>query len=611
MLEPGEWSLKQCNRTTRRPQQGWRLICISPTINLYREYSMKLKTLALLCSILYVTSVQAQNTLPASSQPSAFTMSSGTERSAEQLAMVFEKADLSLKLDPETRSIQGTAVLVFSAKSSLKRIAVELDKNLPIEAVTIDGVPLAFDAISNVEGRLFLTLPKPLKAGEKAEVSIRYHGIPRIAKRAPWDGGFVWSKTPTGEPWIASAVQGEGCDLFWPCIDHPMGKPKLMTLHITVPAPLVVAGNGVAQGMEEKDGWRTYHWQTKNPSTYGIAINVGPYELLEGEYHSRFGNRIALRMWHLPANKEKAQGLMAEFAPMLDFFESKFGPYPFGEEKMGVVETPHLGMEHQTINAYGNDYLKSAHGYDWLLHHEFSHEWFGNQLTNENWDDFWLHEGFGSYMQPLYLQYLRGERDYQVALHEQRIRIVNKFPMVTGHSMSEHDVSNGPGNDVYFKGSNLLHTLRGLIGDEAFFKAVRLLVYGRNDPKPGNFAPRYSTSKEFIQIVNQVTKKDWNWFFKGYLTHARLPEVLQQREGNTLHLKWKLPDDSEFPLPLQVRVNDKIVSLPMAHGVGKVSLPPNATYTIDPGARVLKHEPHLDIWVADAAARAKARAKAK
>ncbi len=583
---------------------------LNPQLTLF----MKLTTLALLCSTLFVVSVdaaQAQDSLPASSQPTAFTTSSGTERSAEQMAMVFEKADLSLKLNPEARSIQGTAVLVFSAKSELKRIALELDKNLPVETASINGVALASEAISNAEGRLLLTLPKALQKGERVEVNIRYQGIPRIAKRAPWDGGFVWTKTPTGEPWIASAVQGEGCDLFWPCIDHPMGKPKLMTLHITVPAPLVVAGNGIAQGMDEKDGWRTYHWKTKNPSTYGISINVGPYELLESEYQSRFGNRIPLRMWYLPANKEKAQGLMAEFAPMLDFFESKFGPYPFGDEKMGVVETPHLGMEHQTINAYGNDYVKSAHGYDWLLQHEFAHEWFGNQLTNENWDDFWLHEGFGSYMQPLYLQYLRGERDYQVALHEQRIRIVNKFPMVTGHSMSEHDVSNGPGNDVYYKGSNLLHTLRGLIGDEAFFKAVRLLVYGRNDPKPGNFEPRYSSSKEFIQIVNQVTKKDWNWFFKGYLTHARLPEVIAKKEGNLLSLKWKLPDDSEFPLPLQVRVNDKIVQVPMTHGVGQVSLPPNATYTIDPGARVLKHEPHLEVWAADAAARAKARAKAK
>jgi aminopeptidase N len=290
---------------------------------------------------------------------------------------------------------------------------------------------------------------------------------------------------------------------------------------------------------------------------------------------------------------------------MLDFFESKFGPYPFGDEKMGVVETPHLGMEHQTINAYGNEYKKSPHGYDWLLHHEFAHEWFGNQMTNQNWDDFWLHEGFASYMQPLYLQYLRGERDYQVGMHEQRLRIVNKFPMVTGHSMSEKEVANGPGNDVYFKGSHILHTLRGQIGDEAFFKAVRLLIYGRDDPKPGNFSPRYSSTKEFIQIVNQVTKKDWSWFFKGYLMHAALPELISKRNGNVLQLEWKLPDASMFPLPVEVSVNNKIVRVAMDKGRGQIQLPAHASFTIDPAAKLLRHEPQIEAWLADVQAKAR------
>ena len=570
---------------------------------------MKLANLTILSvslALAFAEIAQAQTTLPASSIPTAFTMSSGTERAPEQLAMVFEKADLSLKLDPQTRSVSGTAILSFTASADLKRIVVELDKNLLIESVSVNGQSLPADAISNPEGRLYLTLNTPLKKTERADVTIRYQGVPRIASRAPWDGGFVWSKTPTGEPWIATAVQGEGCDLFWPCIDHPMGKPKLMSLHITVPSPLVVAGNGVAQGMDEKDGWRTYHWQIRQPSTYGIAMNVAPYQLLEDEYLSRFGNRIPLRMWHLPGNQAKAKDLMSEFAPMLDFFESRFGPYPFGDEKMGVVETPHLGMEHQTINAYGNDYKKSAHGYDWLLHHEFAHEWFGNQMTNENWDDFWLHEGFASYMQPLYLQYLRGERDYQVGMHEQRLRIVNKFPMVTGRSMSEKEVSNGPGNDVYFKGSHILHTLRGQIGDDAFFKAVRLLIYGRNDPKPGNFSPRYSTTKEFIQIVNQITKKDWNWFFNGYLRHAALPDLVVTRIDNKLRLKWQLPDASIFPLPVEVRVNQRVIKLAMDKGQGEISLPAHATYTIDPGAKLLRHEPQIDVWSADVQARARA-----
>jgi aminopeptidase N len=523
--------------------------------------------------------------------------------------MGFEKGDLSLKLDPASRSIEGNAILSFIAKSELKRLVLELDKNLPIDGVSLNGVVLANDAFSNPDGRLFINLPKALKSGEHVDVAIRYHGVPRIAIRAPWDGGFVWSKTPTGEPWIASAVQGEGCDLFWPCIDHPMGKPKQMTLHISVPAPLVVAGNGVAQGMDEKDGWRTYHWKIKNPSTYGIAINVAPYALMEGEYLSRFGNKIPLKMWYLPGNKEKASGLFAEFASMLDFFESTFGPYPFGDEKMGVAETPHLGMEHQTINAYGNDYVKSPHGYDWLLQHEFSHEWFGNQLTNENWDDFWLHEGFATYMQPLYLQYLRGERDYQVALHEQRTRIVNKFPMVTGHSMSEHDVSNGVGNDVYFKGSLMLHTLRGQIGDDKFFKAIRRLLYGRDDPKPGNFAPRYSSSKEFVQIVNELTHQDWNWFFNGYLKHAQLPALQHVVDGNRLKLHWVLPDKSAFPLAVEVRVNQKLHIVPMKNGMGEIVLPEHATFTIDPGSRVLRDEPRIEAAIADAVARRKLRNK--
>lgn len=570
---------------------------------------MKLSTLSFALTLAFCSFAQAQSqaqmTLPASSEPTAFTMSSGTQRTPEQLAMLFENADLSLKLDPQTRSVSGNAVLSFKADAELKRLVLELDKNLRIESVSVNGKVLANEAISNPEGRLFLNLSQPVQKGEMAEVSIRYQGVPRIAKRAPWDGGFVWSQTASGAPWIASAVQGEGCDLFWPCIDHPMGKPKLMRLHITVPSPLVVAGNGIAQGMDEKDGWRTYHWQIKHPSTYGIAMNVGPYELLEDSYQSRFGNRIALKMWHLPGNEEKAQHLMSEFAPMLDFFESKFGPYPFGDEKMGVVETPHLGMEHQTINAYGNEYKKSPHGYDWLLHHEFAHEWFGNQMTNQNWDDFWLHEGFASYMQPLYLQYLRGERDYQVGMHEQRLRIVNKFPMVTGRPMSEKEVANGPGNDVYFKGSHILHTLRGQIGDDAFFKAVRLLIYGRNDPKPGNFSPRYSTTKEFIQIVNQITKKEWNWFFKGYLTHAALPELLSTRDGNVLKLEWKLPDGSEFPLPVEVSVNNKIVRVAMEKGKGQIQLPRHATFTIDPAAKLLRHEPQIEAWIADVQAKAR------
>jgi aminopeptidase N len=541
-----------------------------------------------------------------------FTANSGSPRAPEQLAVTFEHADVALRVDPATQSIAGDTALTFTATAPLTRIAVELDRNLPIDGASVDGVALPATSISNPDGRLYLTLPKPLQAGERTTVRIRYHGVPHVAKRAPWDGAFMWSKTAGGDPWISTTVEGEGCDLFWPCIDHPMGKPKLIDLHVTVPAPLVVAGNGVATGMTEKDGWRTYDWRAKNPSTYGVALNIGPYELLAGDYVSRYGNTIPLRFWYLKGNDKQAQELFSEFTPMLDFFESRIGPYPFGDEKMGVVETPHLGMEHQTINAYGNGYVKSPYGYDWLLHHELSHEWFGNQMTNADWDDMWLHEGFGSYMQPLYLQSLRGEMEFQAELFNQRKALTNKAPVVSGKTQRIQDVyeaeRGGPGHDIYAKGSLILHTLRNLIGDDAFFRATRRMVYGTDTPVPGQFQPRWSSTREFIGIANEVSGSDLQWFFNAYLYHAALPELIETRDGDTLRLSWKTSDGGAFPMPLEVRVNDRIEKLPMADGHGELTLPARALVTIDPYSRVLRQEAHIDAWKRDEAARKKSKA---
>lgn len=224
--------------------------------------------------------------------PTAYTLNSGAERTPEQLAVVFEHADLTLRIDPASRSIAGDARLTFLATQPISRFALDLDRNLPVDAIEIDGKPLRPQDYANPDGRLSMTLPATLAAGARTTIRIVYHGVPHVAVKAPWDGGMVWSSTTDGAPWIASAVQGEGCDLFWPCIDHPMGKAQLIDQHIQVPAPLVAAGNGIALGMDEADGWRTWHWRAKHPSTYGIALNVAPYRSLQGEYASRYGNRI-------------------------------------------------------------------------------------------------------------------------------------------------------------------------------------------------------------------------------------------------------------------------------------------------------------------------------
>ncbi len=569
---------------------------------------MKLSSLAFATGLLLSAGLAQAQKQPALTD---FTLATGAPRALEQLAVVFEKADLQFKIDPAKRSLSGDAALTFRATSPVPRLSVELDRNYAIESVSVDERKLAKSQYRNPQGRLTVDLPKPLAAGERAVLRIVYAGKPHVADRAPWDGGFVWAKAPTGEPWIASAVQGEGCDLFWPCIDHPQGEPLEVAQHITVPAPLVAAGNGVAMGMEEKNGWRTYHWRARDPDTYAISLNIGPFEVLEGEYKSRFGNTIPLRYWYLKGNQAKARELFAEFPKMLEFFEAYIGPYPFGDEKMGVAETPHKGMEHQTINAYGNDYMKSEFGYDELLQHEFAHEWFANQLTNADWDDMWLHEGYARYMQPLYAGYLYGNQWYYAQLMAQRAKIANKHPVVSGSSKPISDVydkERGPGGDIYEKGSLILHTLRNLIGDRDFFAATRQAVYGTDKPVPGNFKPRYLSTPQYIDIVNQVTGRDYRWFFDVYLYQAALPELIEQRDAKGLSLRWKTPDDRPFPMPVEVRVDGRDRTVAMKDGGGRIDLPAGAVYTIDPHSKVLRALPYMEEFKADKAAREKAAA---
>lgn len=550
---------------------------------------------------------------------SELSLQTGGPMPAEQQALGFEHADLKFKILPDKKAIEGEATLTFTAKAPLDKLVLDFDRVFTIRKLTIDGKALKPTAWTNPEGRMTITLPHAVAKGRSVTAVITYDGVPLEAKRAPWDGGFVWSKAPTGEPWIATAVQGDGCDIFWPCIDYPTGEPKLVDLHITVPAPLVAPANGVFKGMTEKDGWRTYDWRAKNPNTYAIALDVGPYEELTATYKSRFGDSFPMSFWYLKGSADKAKGLFAEFAPMLDFYEQMIGPYPFRDEKMGVVETPHLGMEHQTINAYGNKYKKEVYGFDWLLQHEFAHEWFGNQLTNSDNDDMWLHEGYGTYMQPLMSQWLHGDMEYMARLNQMRVDTKNRFPIVSGKPLREDEVYNGergPGNDIYYKAANVLHALRALIGDEAFFKITRIAVYGRDDPKPGNFTPRYLGTRDYIKIVNQVTGKDYAWFFDVYLYEAAPPELVETRQGADLVLTWKAPNGKPFPMPVDVKVGDRIVTLPMADGKGRVSVGDTVPVIVDPGSKVLRRQPYLEayqMWkkAQDDAAKAEAEAKKK
>jgi aminopeptidase N len=512
-------------------------------------------------------------------------------------ALAFERVSLAIRVFPDERRIEGEATLTFSARSRTESLHLSLHPNFRISRLQLGAAPVAANDWAREGGDIRIRLPATLAAGAAVQVRVIYAGVPPVAPRPPWQGGMVWSKTEDGVHWIGSSLWGGGCDLLWPCIDHPAQRPARADLRISVPRPLVAPANGVLIDVTERDGWRTYHWRARSPHAYGIVINAGPFALLRADYASRFGNHIPMNYWYLPQHEANARELFAEFPRILGFFESVIGPYPWGDQKMGVVHVPFKGMEHQTINAYGNGYAKSLDGFDALLQHEFSHEYFGNQMTVSNYDDLWLHEGFATYMQMLYAEYLYGEADYYALLKSTRAEIRNERALVAGRERSQAQVYgqvDGPGTDLYFKGSLVLHTLRGLIDDEAFFASVRRLVYDRSDPRPGNFAPQLRTTRDFVRIVSDVTGRDLSWFFDAYLYEAELPILELERTGEELRFTWKRRNDGPFPLPLEVSVDGRMVVLPMTGNRGAVQAREYSHIIVDPRARVLRQSDVID-----------------
>ncbi|WP_347302799.1 M1 family metallopeptidase [Croceibacterium sp. TMG7-5b_MA50] len=535
------------------------------------------------------------------------TRQSGLPLDPVRAGMTLPHLALGFTVDPATRSIAGSADYTVTVDAPQREVAFDLDPRFAIDGISVDGQALPPSAWRNPDGLLRITLPRSMPAGGTAQVGIRWHGAPHVAARAPWDGGMTWARTPDGQPWIASAIQGEGCDLLWPCLDHPAKRVALLDLAIRVPDGLVAAANGTLVEETHANGWATWRWRARQPNAYGVTLQIGAYLLAEASYRSAYGNIIPVQYWHLPGDKpDDVARLLAETQRYLRFFEEVVGPYPFADEKVGLAETPHLGMEHQTINAYGNGYKLAPEGYDWLAQHEFGHEWFANQMTNATDGEMWLHEGFDSYMQPLYLLWQGSEVAYNAALWDQRKRILNRVPLVpadpaaTGNYLDEEA---GWGNDIYYKGSWIAHTLRGLIGDVAFRQVLRRLVYDRDDPQPGNFVPVRRSSEDLARIVGEVTGADHRWFFDTYLRQAALPRLVAERDGTRLLLRWDSGAARPFAMPVEVRVGDPLTgavrTVPMPGGRGSVDLgAADIPYRLDPAARILRDDPAITAWQA-------------
>ncbi|MFT7670194.1 MAG: aminopeptidase N [Planctomycetota bacterium] len=536
-------------------------------------------------------------------------LTSGRPAPDGQTCFEVESYHLRIKVLPEKQSIEGSVDVTAQLLRPTKEIVLDLHDDLKVSRIALklvdkNGLASHLDMkFTQKEGEvtayvLQLFRRHQIVTGQNFTLTVWYGGKPRVAPRAPWDGGFQWDRTPSGAHWIATSNQMQGADLWWPCKDQPDDEPESISIDVTVPEGLICASNGKLLEVTTADGWSTFHWYVSTPiNTYGVALNIAPYKTITQDYTSTAGDTFPITYWVLPENLEKGKILFEDLLLEIRWFETTYGPYPFRADKFGLVETPHLGMEHQSIIAYGNDYRGNPwgvdQGFDFLMHHEVSHEWWANLVTCRNWKDFWIHESFGTYAQSLYTEHLKGPEAYRQRMSEIRKGIRNLAPVAPRENMSTAEVYFGDtGGDIYNKGAWVLHTLRWLVGDEKFFLAQRRMAYP--DPALENLtdgsACRFVDTEEIRAIAEKYTEQDLDWFFEVYLRQPALPILEHSVKGGELRLQWIVPGKLRFPVPVEVSVDGELQVIPMRNGKGEIAVRSDAKIVIDPNAWLLKVE---------------------
>jgi aminopeptidase N len=470
-----------------------------------------------------------------------------------------QKYSLLFDVNPTAKSISGSNVIRYKVIAAHQLLQLDLQAPMTILSVTQDGIPLVIKHEGNAH---FVELIKKQVMGSQEELVVSFSGRPRVAKNPPWDGGFTWKKDENNNPFIATSCQEVGASLWWPCKDHMYDEPDLgMLISVTVPKGLVAVSNGRLKEEDQNNATSsTYVWEVKNPiNNYGVNINIGNYVHFSEVYAGEKGP-LDMDYWVLKENLEKAKIQFKDAKRMMEAFEHWFGPYPFYEDSYKLVEVPYLGMEHQSSVTYGNKFNNGYLGsdlsgtgwgkkFDYIIIHESGHEWFANNITAKDNADLYIHESFTTYSEALFVEYFYGKTAGFEYVRGLRPGIANNSPLI-----GNYDVNDPNNSDIYSKGSNVLHTLRQLVGDDDKWREI---LRGLNK----QFYHQTVSSQDIESYIASSSGVTLDAFFDQYLRDARMPIFQYKIEGGNrkkLSFRWSECIDG-FDMRLKIKYNNKVV----------------------------------------------------
>jgi len=458
---------------------------------------------------------------------------------------------LDIEVKPDEKFIKGKNTIRYKVLAPKDIMQIDLQPPLKIEKITQGGKELSYKK----EGKnaYMVLLVEQQKTGDENEIVVHYSGHPKEAIRAPWDGGFSWKKDDDGQHFVATSCQGLGASVWWPNKDHMYDEVDSMAISVTVPKNLMNVSNGRLRKIEETATTKTTHWYVDSPiNNYGVNVNIGDYVHFSEHYKGEKG-LLDLDYYVLRKNLEKAKEQFKQTQPMLEAFEHWFGPYPFYEDGFKLVEVPYLGMEHQSSVTYGNGYQNGYRGtdlsdsgwglkFDFIIIHEAGHEWFANSITYKDIADMWIHESFTAYSENLFLDYHYGTKAASEYVIGTRKRILNDKPIIGRYNLNKR----GSG-DMYYKGSNMLHTVRQLVEDdkkwrETLRKMNRLFYH------------QTVTSQQIENFLSMETGKDLSAFFDQYLRTKDIPTLEYDFDGKKLKYRY-LDVVDDFDMPIRIFID--------------------------------------------------------